>query len=217
MPPNIRTLGTWIASIVSVATGAIIPIFPNQAFVASLVLALSILLLIICIGWYLIALWYNNWSTASQIIIILLCGTFIGIYLSAIPYFFGFPFNSFLKADEARLYLNFTDDQTTPVAINKEDVAYWHSVWTMSVIVNELDPETRKVVGGYSIPPHWDIFIIFDKPPRMGQLVVKCDGPNNPKEAPPVVSGIYQLLSGRSQPFSYAVRIGGVPHSAGVS
>ena len=40
---------------------------------------------------------------------------------------------------------------------------------------------------------------------------------NPPEEAPPVVSGIYQLLSGRSQPFSCAVRIGGVPHSAGVS
>jgi hypothetical protein len=36
-------------------------------------------------------------------------------------------------------------------------------------------------------------------------------------KAPPVVSGAYHLLSGRGQPFSHAVRIGGVPHSTGFS
>ena len=64
--------------------------------------------------------------------------------------------------------------------------------------------------------------LILSAPITFSQLADKCGEAldhygRDAGEAPPVVSGIYQLLSGRSQPFSYAVRIGGVPHSAGVS
>ncbi len=190
---NIRTAGTWIGLAVSISAGAVIAIFPNQQFVASIVLAASVLLVIISIGWYIIAKWYSTWSITSQIVVILFCGIFIGIYVSGIPYF-GFPFRSFLTANEARLYLRFSDDQTSPVQIQNENVAYWYSVWNPSVVVNETD-ENKKLIGGFSIPPHWDIFIIFDKPTKIGQMIVKCDGPYSPKCNVSTANSVYAVIT----------------------
>jgi hypothetical protein len=50
MRPEIKTVGTVLGVAVSLGSGAAMFFFPNQQFVASIVLSASILLSIICIG-----------------------------------------------------------------------------------------------------------------------------------------------------------------------
>jgi len=81
---------------------------------------------------------------------------------------------------ETNLFLQFSDSHSVPVEKNPRNIQSWYALYTESIYVGAKDVGGR-MVGGFSVPPRWTIFIIFEKPPIFRQIVADCRGPNNPK------------------------------------
>jgi hypothetical protein len=81
---------------------------------------------------------------------------------------------------ETNLFLQFSDSHSVPVEKNPRNIQSWYALYTESIYVGAKDIGGR-MVGGFSVPPRWTIFIIFEKPPIFRQMVATCRGPNDPK------------------------------------
>jgi hypothetical protein len=81
---------------------------------------------------------------------------------------------------ETNLFLQFSDSHSVPVEKNPRNIRSWYALYTESIYVDTKDAE-GKSLGGFSIPPRWTVFLMFEKPPIFRQMVATCRGPNNPK------------------------------------
>jgi hypothetical protein len=81
---------------------------------------------------------------------------------------------------ETALFLEFADTTSVPNEKNVKNIKYWCAYHTGSISVNEQDI-TGKQIGGFSVPPQWIVFIIFERAPIIQQLLVTCTGLNKPK------------------------------------
>jgi hypothetical protein len=81
---------------------------------------------------------------------------------------------------ETNLFLQFSDSHSIPIEKNPRNIRYWYALYTESIYVDTKD-ENGKSLGGFSVPPRWTIFMMFEQPPIFRQLVAVCRGPNNPK------------------------------------
>lgn len=81
---------------------------------------------------------------------------------------------------ETGLVLQFSDTNQVPVGKAVHNIRHWYALYTSSVYVDTLD-DGGKSLGNLSIPPLWAVFVIFEKPPIIRQLVANCKGPNNPR------------------------------------
>jgi hypothetical protein len=44
------------------------------------------------------------------------------------------------------------------------------------------------------VPPRWTVFIIFDKPPIIRQLLATCNGPNKPRCSVQTANSAYAII-----------------------
>ncbi|UDL87977.1 hypothetical protein LGH82_22830 [Mesorhizobium sp. PAMC28654] len=80
---------------------------------------------------------------------------------------------------ETNLFLQFSDSSSIPVEKNPRNIRHWYALYTESIHVDTRD-EDGKSFGGFSIPPRWAVFMMFEKPPVFRQMIAICCGPNNP-------------------------------------
>jgi hypothetical protein len=95
---------------------------------------------------------------------------------------------------ETGLFLQFTGGSSIPIAKYTKNVRFWYALYTASVTVDTKDKD-GKSLGGFSIPPQWAIFIIFDKPPIIRQLISTCDGPSKPKCDVSTANSVYAIVT----------------------
>lgn len=81
---------------------------------------------------------------------------------------------------DTALFLQFSDTNSVPIEKNTKNIKYWYAYHTGSISVNEQDV-AGKQIGGFSVPPQWIVFVIFDKAPLIKQLIAICTGLNKPK------------------------------------
>lgn len=119
-----------------------------------------------------------NWLTCPGLGIgILLVGLAAGLFMGGQPKArdMGDP-----QMVETNLFLQFTDSHSVPIEKNQRNIGSWYALYTESIYVDAKDAD-GKPAGGFSVPPRWAVFIMFERPPIFRQLVANCRGPKNPK------------------------------------
>jgi hypothetical protein len=95
---------------------------------------------------------------------------------------------------ETNLFLQFSDSHSVPVEKNPRNISNWYALYTESIHVDTKDAE-GKSLGGFSVPPRWAVFIMFEKPPIFRQMVAVCRGPNNPTCSVSTSNTTYVVIS----------------------
>jgi hypothetical protein len=78
------------------------------------------------------------------------------------------------------LFLQFSDGKTAPKGIRSTNIRNWWADWSPSVQIDELETTSNTVTRSMSVPPHWVIFMLFEKPAAYRQLIPSCAGPGKP-------------------------------------
>lgn len=95
---------------------------------------------------------------------------------------------------DTSLFLQFSDAHTAPIEKNQRNIQAWYALFTASIYVDAQDVN-GKSVGSFNVPPRWNVFVLFDKPPIFRQVVSECRGPNNPKCAVQTANGLFSIVS----------------------
>jgi hypothetical protein len=95
---------------------------------------------------------------------------------------------------ETNLFLQFSDAHSVPVEKNPRNIRNWYALYTESIYVDTKDAD-GKSLGGFSVPPRWAVFMMFEKPPIFRQMVAICRGPNNPKCSVATSNTIYAVIT----------------------
>lgn len=95
---------------------------------------------------------------------------------------------------ETNLFLQFSDSHSIPVEKNPRNIQNWYALYTESIYVDTKDKD-GKSLGGFSVPPRWAVFLIFETPPIFRQMVATCRGPNNPKCAVATANATYAVIT----------------------
>jgi uncharacterized protein YneF (UPF0154 family) len=95
---------------------------------------------------------------------------------------------------ETNLFLQFSDSHSVPVEKNPRNIRHWYAHYTESIYVDTNDAE-GKSLGGFSVPPRWTIFIMFENPPIFRQMITTCLGPKTPKAALQTSNSAYAIIS----------------------
>lgn len=95
---------------------------------------------------------------------------------------------------ETNLFLQFSDLRSVPVEKNPRNIGHWYALYTESIFVDTRDAD-GKSLGGFSVPPRWSVFIMFEKPPIFRQMVATCRGPNNPTCSVATANSIYAIIT----------------------
>ncbi len=95
---------------------------------------------------------------------------------------------------ETNLFLQFSDAHSVPVEKNPRNIQNWYALFTESIYVDTKDAE-GKSLGGFSVPPRWAVFLIFEKPPIFRQMVATCLGPKNPTCAVATANSTYAVVT----------------------
>jgi hypothetical protein len=95
---------------------------------------------------------------------------------------------------ETNLFLQFSDAHSVPVEKNPRNIRNWYAHYTESIYVDTKDAD-RKSLGGFSVPPRWTIFMMFEKPPIFRQMIAICRGPNNPNCIVATANALYAVIT----------------------
>jgi hypothetical protein len=95
---------------------------------------------------------------------------------------------------ETNLFLQFSDSHTTPIEKNPRNISNWYALYTESVYVDAKDADGNSV-GGFSVPPRWTVFLMFERPPKFRQMVATCLGPNQPKASVQTANSVYAIIT----------------------
>jgi hypothetical protein len=95
---------------------------------------------------------------------------------------------------ETNMFLQFSDSHSIPVEKNPRNIRNWYALYTESIYVDTKDAE-GKSLGGFSVPPRWAVFMLFEKPPIFRQMVAVCRGPNNPTCSVSTANTTYAVIS----------------------
>ena len=108
------------------------------------------------------------------------------------------PVTSDPKSEEtvnhAALFLQFADGQTVPKEIRQTNVLSWYALYTESIFVDTKD-QNKKSVGGFSLPPRWNIFVLFKKPASYRQMLATCVGSESLKCAVAFSNDRYAIVT----------------------
>jgi hypothetical protein len=134
-----------------------------------------------------------SWLSLGGIIAgVLLFGIGVGMFLSA-----QVPEPSSLQEPiiiETGLFLQFTDNSSIPIAKYIKNIKFWYALYTESITVNTKDKDGNNL-GGFAVPARWTVFIIFDKPPVIKQLLASCIGPNRPSCIVQTANSAYAIIT----------------------
>lgn len=97
-------------------------------------------------------------------------------------------------ANSAYAFLQFSDAHSVPVEKKTTNILSWYALFTESIYVDTQDAN-KKSLGGVSVPPRWSVFVLFEKPTQIRQMVATCKGPNNPTCAVQHVSDRYAIIT----------------------
>jgi len=95
---------------------------------------------------------------------------------------------------ETNLFLQFSDAHSVPVEKNPRNIRNWYALYTESIYVDTKDKD-GKSLGGFSVPPRWAVFMMFEKAPVFRQLLATCLGPNTPKCDVQIANASYAIIS----------------------
>jgi hypothetical protein len=73
---------------------------------------------------------------------------------------------------KAGIKLQFFGDYRIPVQADATNVGDWFAYFGPSLSIQPLDAAGNPMEGGMAVPPHWVLFIAFDKPVLYRQVVV---------------------------------------------
>jgi hypothetical protein len=96
--------------------------------------------------------------------------------------------------DGAYAFLQFSDAHSVPVEKKTTNILSWYALFTESIYVDTQDAN-KKSLGGFSVPPRWTVFLLFENPARFRQMVATCKGPNNPTCAVQFSNDRYAVIS----------------------
>ncbi|MDR3450822.1 MAG: hypothetical protein P4M15_13950 [Alphaproteobacteria bacterium] len=139
-------------------------------------------------GWPKMPFWV---AMAGFTICVFLCGLGVGLMVT--------PQGDDTKKNEPKiidtnLFLQFSDLHTVPIERGQKNIKYWYALFTESIFVDTKDSE-GKSLGGFSVPPRWSIFIIFDESPLFRQAIATCKGLINPKCDVQVANQHYAIIT----------------------
>jgi hypothetical protein len=133
-----------------------------------------------------------SWASLAGVIFgVLLIGIAVGMFVSDQN---GAPPSLEPSIIESGLFLQFTDNTSIPVAKYIKNIKFWYALYIQSIIVDTKDKNGISL-GGFSVPPRWNVFIIFDKPPIIKQLLATCNGPNKPKCNVATANSAYAIVT----------------------
>jgi hypothetical protein len=98
------------------------------------------------------------------------------------------------KIIETNLFLQFSDCNSVPVEKNPRNIRHWFASFSESIFVDTKDSEGHSL-GGFSVPPRWVVFLIFEKRPLYRQMIAVCKGPNSPQAIVQVSNAEYAVVS----------------------
>jgi hypothetical protein len=91
-------------------------------------------------------------------------------------------------------FLQFSDSHSIPVEKKTTNVLSWYALFTESIYVDTQDAN-KKSLGGFSVPPRWTVFVLFENLARFRQMIATCKGPNNPTCAVQFTNDRYAIIS----------------------
>ncbi len=98
------------------------------------------------------------------------------------------------KTRDVALFLQFSDEHTIPKEIRQTNVLSWYALYTESIYVKTEDVN-QKTVGGFSVPPRWSIFMLFNKPASYRQMLASCVGSESLKCAVQFSNDRYAIIT----------------------
>ncbi len=92
------------------------------------------------------------------------------------------------------LFLQFSDGHTVPKEIRQSNVLSWYALYTESIYVDAKDKK-NKSVGGFSVPPRWNIFVLFKQPVQYRQMFAVSTGSESLKSAVAFSNDRYAIVT----------------------
>jgi hypothetical protein len=95
---------------------------------------------------------------------------------------------------ETNLFLQFSDAHFASIEKSQRNIRAWYALYTESIYVDTKDKDGNSL-GGFSVPPRWAVFILFERPPILRQLIAICLGPNTPKANVNISNAYFAVIS----------------------
>jgi hypothetical protein len=97
-------------------------------------------------------------------------------------------------ANGASLFLQFSDQATIPKEISQTNVSSWYALYTESIYVKTLDKDQNQI-GGFEVPPRWNVFLLFKTPASYRQMIATCIGGSSLKCSVQYSNDKYAIIS----------------------
>lgn len=170
---------TWVAVVLQFFAAGAAMMWPEHKWIGFIIMAIGVVIALIVGIVYASTNFPERYAETKRVFFLFPIGVAIGLLVAWMVFHWHPGERQELAADVA-LRLQFTDSHSVPKQISDTNVRSWYAVYTASTEVSFEDINKNKV-GQVAVPPHWNIFIIFERPAVYTQMLTVCTGPNNPK------------------------------------
>ncbi len=77
------------------------------------------------------------------------------------------------------LTLQFYKGDVSPTEVSRQNILSWHALWRSPLLVKLMGQE-NKIVEELAIPKNWTIFLVFDRPSSVHQIIMQSIGGETP-------------------------------------